>query len=284
MIRTKSLTSGPNPATFANIEAYCIGFSALYFWIIFAVFLSSIIGTSQTDQAIPRILGRLRSELHTIVGARIEAMPTDLPPSIRERDGGVYSWQPGRRTTILPSRQELLWTALAYLSLTAAAFTGWLISYLVPPVGWGCRNYGELTIYLIWTFSALFEDFFCFFFLRDHPSWEFWITFVKDFLCMGATMGMVIVSQVGMYNRAECYTLYGVTGLALPGMESVMNTLSYNIHSVYPAIAAAGIVLQLILLPGIVIWMYGPAMRVFLQRDDEKSNFPLLRRWYKATC
>ena len=96
-------------------------------------------------------------------------------------------------------------------------------------------------------------------------------------------MGMIIAGQVGIYNSAECYTLYGVTGLALPGMESVMNTLSYNIHSVYPAIAAIGIVLQLILLPGIVIWMYRPAMRVFLQRDDEQSNFPLLRRWFKAT-
>lgn len=283
MIRTKSLTSGPNPKTFANIEAYCIGFSALFFWITFAVFLSSIIGTSQTDAAIPRILGRLRSDLRTIVGERIEAMPTVLSPSIRVRGGGVYSWQPGRRTTILLSRQELLWTALAYLSLAAAAFTGLLISYLVPPVGWGCRNYGELTIYLIWIFSALFEDIFCFIFLRDHPPWEFWITFVKDFLCMGATMGMAMAGQIGIYNRAECYTLYGATGLALPGMESVMNTLSYNIHSVYPAIAAIGIFLQLILLPGIVIWLYGPAMRVFLQRDNEKSNFPLLRRWFKAT-
>ena len=96
-------------------------------------------------------------------------------------------------------------------------------------------------------------------------------------------MGMVIATQVGIYNSAKCYTLYGVTGLALPGMESVMNTLSRNIDSVYPAIAAIGIGLQLILLPRIVFWMYGLAIRVFLQRDDEQSNFPLFRRWYKAT-
>ena len=94
---------------------------------------------------------------------------------------------------------------------------------------------------------------------------------------------MIIATALGIYNSAKCYTLYGVTGLALPGMESVMHMLSNNIESVYPAITAIGIGVQLILLPGIVIWMYGPAMRVFLQRDDEQSNFPLLRRWFKAT-
>jgi hypothetical protein len=150
---------------------------------------------------------------------------------------------------------------------------------LVPPVGWGCRNYGELTIYLIWIVSALVEDIFCF--LSDHPLWEFWLTFVKDFLSFGTAMGMVVATQFGIYNSAKCYTLYGVTGLALPGMESVMNTLSNNIRSVYPAITLTGIVLQLIIFPAIVIWKYRPAMRVFLQRDDRQSNFSLPRPWLR---
>src|ERR1700733_13979439 len=52
LVRTKTLTTGPDPATFINNEAYSIGFSALYFWIMFAVSLSSAIGTSQTAEAI----------------------------------------------------------------------------------------------------------------------------------------------------------------------------------------------------------------------------------------
>ena len=95
-------------------------------------------------------------------------------------------------------------------------------------------------------------------------------------------MGMVVATVLGIYNSAKCCTLYGFTGLALPKVESVMNALIHNIDSVYPAIVAIGIGLQLILFPGIVCWMYGSAVGVFLQRDDEQSNFPLLRRRYKA--
>ena len=53
--RAPTASSGPSPQTFVNIEAHSIAFSALYFWILPAVFLGSIIGVSQTENALPRI-------------------------------------------------------------------------------------------------------------------------------------------------------------------------------------------------------------------------------------
>lgn len=53
IIRTKSLAEGPNPQTYIDIETYSIGFTALYFWVISAVTLTSVIGTSQTAQFHP---------------------------------------------------------------------------------------------------------------------------------------------------------------------------------------------------------------------------------------
>jgi hypothetical protein len=300
LVRTKTLTTGPDPATFINIEAYSIGFSALYFWIMFAVSLSSAIGTSQTAEAIPRILGQLRDELIPITEGRLETLPNTFNKATRIRNGGVYSWQPGRRANqtsawsssrwswvigrkstpfitypiVRPSFPGSFRSVLPYLSLTLAASTGWLISYLVPPVGWGCRNNGELIIYLIWLFSHLVENALCF---GTHHRAEFWTYLVKDFLCMGSTMGMVIAPQIGIYNSPECYTLWGRTGLALPGMASVAATLSHNLDKVYPPIMAVGIGVQLLVLPAIVIRKYRLAIRVFLQRDDEQSNFPMLQ-------
>jgi hypothetical protein len=302
LVRTKSLTTGPSPATFINIEAYSIGFSALYFWITFAVYISSVIGASQTAAAIPRFLGELRDELILITEGRLGTLPHDFDEATRIRSGGIYSWQPGRQANripawslrqwcraisrkgtpsatspiVHPSFPGFFWSVLPYLSLTLAAFTGWLISYLVPPVGWGCRNNGELTIYLIWLFSDLVEKVLWF---GTHHRAEFWTILVKDFLCMGSTMGMVIAAQIGIYNSPECYTLWGRTGLALPGMASVAATLSHNLEKVYPTIMAVGIGIQLLILPAIVIRKYTLAIRVFLQRDDEQSNFPLLQRW-----
>lgn len=175
LVRTKTLTTGPNPATFINIEAYSIGFSALYFWLTFAVSLSSVIGTSQTAAAIPRILGQLRDDLIPITDGRLKKLPNTFKEAARIRNGGIYSWQPGRRANQISAWSSSPWnwaisrrltpfttysilrasfpgsfrSVLPYLSLTLAASTGWLISYLVPPVGWGCRNNGELIIYLI---------------------------------------------------------------------------------------------------------------------------------------
>ena len=46
-----------------NLEAHGIAYSSQYFWIIPAVFLGSVIGVSQTKDAIPRLLRRFQGDL-----------------------------------------------------------------------------------------------------------------------------------------------------------------------------------------------------------------------------
>ena len=107
--------------TFINVEAHGIANSALYFWILPAVFLSSIIGVSQTQGAIPRILEQLQKDLHllllpqqeriepfngrhrmlkkrlSILNNRLDALNKCLDKDdMRKFYGGIYSWQPAR--------------------------------------------------------------------------------------------------------------------------------------------------------------------------------------------
>ena len=114
--------------TFINVEAHGIANSALYFWIIPAVFLSSIIGVSQTQAAIPRILKQLQKDLHLLslprqeriepfnerrgmlnkrlsilnkrldlLNERLDALNERLDTDdMRKFYGGIYSWQPAR--------------------------------------------------------------------------------------------------------------------------------------------------------------------------------------------
>ena len=107
--RTESAAEGPNPTTYINIEAHSIAFSALYFWLIPAVLLASVIGVSQTENAYPRILRRLHEEIENkfphweekhwdkslpknhVTSGDVERRP-DAP--IRECSGGIYTWQP----------------------------------------------------------------------------------------------------------------------------------------------------------------------------------------------
>ena len=99
---------------FINVEAHGIAFSTLYFWIIPAVFLSSVIGVSQTKAAIPRILRRFQIDLDRLLSPAEFKLSNELLDETRlalpkqveqlndclEKDqrrifsGGVYSWQP----------------------------------------------------------------------------------------------------------------------------------------------------------------------------------------------
>jgi hypothetical protein len=329
IIRTKSLAGGPNPVTYIDIETYSIGFTALFFWVVFTVILTSIVGTSQTAAAIPRILTRFRDDLaHTFP----EKLPAsiDLPTArlsdttARLRNGGIYSWQPGRvetsagrnattgRNSLLrQSRTSATWfqrriicplstifPPLPSLIVSCAAFTGFLITWLVPPIGWSCRSWGELVIYLVWLCSAVLSYFLSYCSppfsanaasTLQHHRMQFALAFTKDLLCTGATMGMVIATQVGIYNKCSCYSNGGQTGLELPQMPSVNDTLFWDLQHAYPAVTATGIAIQLVLLPVLLPgWKYREAVSVFLMRDDEGisegKTRGWIRKWLRCCC
>jgi hypothetical protein len=227
-----------------------------------------------------------------------------LTEAERILNGGIYSWQPGRtwklaghnssvehlhrrhpqniptkidRYLLLPLLR--IWPVLHFflplIIVLAAAVTGQIISALVPPVGWSCRSGGELWIFLTWVASYLVGHFP---FGPSHRG-QFWTTFGKDLVCIGVTMGIVIDTQVGVYNRCDCYTKGGLVGLALPEMPAVKRVLETRLAGAYPAVTAGGIAFQLVLVPGLLAWRYHAAAKVFLQRDDGKSN---LEWWHRS--
>lgn len=108
--------SASRDTIFVNVEAHSTAFSALYFWILPAVFLGALIGVSQTEAAIPRILKRfhvdldrlLMSDQYALSDISLDGIRLALPHKVnilnkclakdqmRIYHGGVYSWQPSR--------------------------------------------------------------------------------------------------------------------------------------------------------------------------------------------
>ena len=167
--------------TFVNIELHSIAFSALFFWLIPTVAMAAVIGASQTEKAIPRILERFRRDLeHT---NRTLTENTSELPELTEKNcdsktrwlHGMYLWQPLRQegiSTVWENRQSeldllrhytgvwlsvrkglvFIWgpihLALPYLIVGVAVMTGVLISWRVPPAGWRCRTLGEMVFLL----------------------------------------------------------------------------------------------------------------------------------------
>jgi hypothetical protein len=62
----KAASSEPNPTNWVNVEAQSIAISALYLWATSAIVLGSLIGASQTEDSIPRILESFEQELGEI--------------------------------------------------------------------------------------------------------------------------------------------------------------------------------------------------------------------------
>ncbi|MCJ1439280.1 hypothetical protein MMC27_008672 [Xylographa pallens] len=305
--RTESAAETINPTTYINIEAHSIAFTTLYFWIIPAVFLASIIGVSQTENAIPRILQRFRTDIFHAFQDWETALPNDHLPvedgegrpadELRQRSGGIYSFQPNTISPPVPPAEPLdtgyvpqlrspnlfkrVWDSLVRLVtlrkgspvfplviVAAGTVTGCLISYLVPPVGFDCRNIGEILIYEAWLVSAVFD----YIPWGEHHLQRFRFTFTKDALVTVATMGGIIVTQVGIFHRCDCYTNWGKTVVALPGLVYVEGILVHRISTVYPAIAFLCIGLELVVFPALILAQYSEAIRVFMQRDDNASN------------
>lgn len=335
--------NGLSDTVFINVEAHSIAFSALYFWIIPAVFLSSIIGVSQTEAAIPRILRRFQVDLDHLdlpkdhLGqAQKVRMPNDCLEDAPRRifHGGVYSWQPSRWqrkssssskrsrpsdpaaistglnapagehssivSTFQPRPSDNNHALLPYPILLLGTLTGMLVSGFVPPDGFDCRHTGQLLICTAWILSAQADHLLNRLLpLADTQPVEnrpvenkpvssnksislLWITIVKDLLITCATMGGIVVAQIGIFNRCSCYTQWGSVGLALPERSDVATKLFHRLNTVYPAITFTGIGIELVIVPLYLCISYSDALRVFLQRDDRQSNAPAwLRKAYR---
>ena len=274
--RTPTASSGSTPQTFINIETHSIAFSALYFWILPAVFLGSVMGVSQTEEAIPRILERFRAEISRDFADWNIQLPNEhfSDRQRREFSGGLYSWLPRTVSrSSAPRHTRSAYMAVALLVWGLCTFTAVFISYRVPPLGFGCRSIAELSLATIWLFSAALN-----YIPFADPQRAFRFAFFKDFVSMGLTLSGIVATQVGVMNRCSCYTQLGTTGLALPEITSVANFLFRGIAVEYPLEAFACIAVQLVVVPAAITFAYRTAMRVFLQRDDDLSN----RKWWHA--
>ena len=305
------------------MEAHSIAFTAQYFWIIPTVFLGSIVGVSQTEAAIPRILRRFQIDLERLQLLKSIKLPNDCLHDKQRRifHGGIYSWQPQKYYS---SRTILThYEVLPYLIVVLGTATGMMVSAFVPPDGWDCRNNGEILILIAWLLSARIDVLFHHLWPLDENNQRvaendrivaannmqinennqrlneenqrlkkdnqrlnedsqrlnktnqrklLWITGIKDLLVTIATMGGVITTQLGVFNRCSCYTQWGRTGLALPEMPDVAEVLFHRLNTTYPTIAFIGIGIQLVIVPLFVCILYIDALRTFVQRDDKKSN------------
>ena len=276
-------TAALNTTIFINVEAHSIAFSALYFWLIPAVILGAVIGVSQTAAAIPCNLRRFQRDIGDTVQLPLRCLD-EL--KTRQFHGGIYTWRPAKyqhrkhveQNLPLPSLasdSRLHHTTLATTIVSIAVITGMAISALVPPDGLSCRHIAQLAVLACWVLSFLFNRLLNRLLpLNSNNNLLFSLTLIKDILATLTCIADIVLTQFGIFNRCACYTQWGRKCLALPQRPDIDAILRERIHTWYLGITVMGIAVQLVLVPGYVLWRYWDGVRVFVQKDDGRSNVP----------
>lgn len=152
----KAAAAEPSSSNWPNVEVHSVAFSGMYLWVTSAVVLGSVIGASQTEGSIPRLLQAFEYDLTEIQGQ------LSRRPSATHREetswcktgveraihGGLNNWRPRK----LSSRQRSVaisnWNLAAFITvslvvLSASYLTAIFLSYIVPPRGLNCRHIPE---------------------------------------------------------------------------------------------------------------------------------------------
>lgn len=141
------------------------------------------------------------------------------------------------------------------------------ISWRVPPVRNKCRLLAEAGALAVWIASYLMN----FAIFRWAPDrWHYGLTYAKDVLSSCAIFVMIVVTQVGIFNRCSCY-IQSDGSIANPLVQAVGQLLDKRFMEEWLPVVMFGITFQLT--AGLILsWWYIVAFRVFLQRSDDRSN------------
>lgn len=84
----KAASSEPNPTNWPNVELQSVAISAIYLWVTTAVAIGAVIGTTQTEGAVPRILEGFERRIEEIL-TRPRPSPEASPElvSLPEKSG-----------------------------------------------------------------------------------------------------------------------------------------------------------------------------------------------------
>ncbi|KAK3948194.1 hypothetical protein QBC32DRAFT_222547, partial [Pseudoneurospora amorphoporcata] len=194
----------------------------------------------------------------------------------RISSGGMYAYRP---ELFFPS---CLSTTLAHIALSFFfVFTSFLvasfIAYRVPPEGFDCRNVSLVLIMGIWLLSAALD--FLLTIIRElsspstpsSPSYTYHLTLTKNLILSASVLTIILLIQLGIFNRCDCYSLWGRGPLGLPQIPQIEQILIQRIRGEWPAVTFGWVGLEMIIC-GLVVWKYKNAFRVYLQRDDGGSN------------
>ncbi|KAF7507869.1 hypothetical protein GJ744_010033 [Endocarpon pusillum] len=280
-----------------------IAFAMLFSWLIPAVLLSAATGRFCSSGSCQRIIERFQWSLnhpHRDCDSGSEMIRKPQPASCCSRcistiqinfhaarpwAGPIYTYRPEKQIFATGSgsdRRPLLLLLFASLPVILSVSCAFSISYYTPTVGLGCRSLLQLSIGLLWCFSA------CITLLLGRvrfPDGKYlWrMILVKDTLLATPVLLAVILVTIGIFNSCWCWSAAYSRGRANAFIALKSDAgREENSRTKYPALVFANVGLLLILVVGM---RYGEGYRLRYDSGREREKRPgvieYVRCWFK---
>lgn len=212
--------------------------------------------------------------------------------------GGLPVWQPEKfkdfsKTAQGKSHRSFAWLAITLSFAILAIPTGCAIavSWLTPTEGFGCRAMTQISFLIMWVFNAITD---WLFFLCVHtnspsppgtgegeqkrPSSRYsniyLVTFARDFVFMGATIGTLTSTAIGIFNKCECWCKWPTSSGYISFLQDdfIFQLIKHRLELHFPIIIGCALSSQILIFVGIWIYFY-EGHRVLKQRDMDSILF-----------
>jgi hypothetical protein len=188
----------------------------LVIWAIPAIFLSSLIGVSQTEISMPRILKKyLELEYVENGNPQTRNWKGERRPSTYERAwrGGMSSHRPERwnMSTLAKSsfraetaRWSWFHSTMAFLIVLSGTISAWFLTACVPPQIFSCRQIAQSSTMWLWLPSTGIQ----YLIVKwaenrdERKKWAVRILLAKDLFISLAVLDVILITQWGVMNRS----------------------------------------------------------------------------------
>lgn len=227
--------------------------------------------------------------------------------------GGLPVWQPEKFKDVSKSAQgtshrSFAWFGMALSFAVVAIPTGCAIavSWLTPTEGFGCRAMTQIAYLMMWLFSAITDWLFFLCVHTDSPSQEgtgdgepkrpssryfniYLVTFARDFVFMGITIGTLTATAIGIFNKCECWCKWPTSSGYISFLQDdfIFQLIKHRLELHFPIIIGCALSSQILMFVGFWIYFY-EGHRVLKQRDMnsvlfQRSHWNQLRSSFKQS-
>ncbi|KAF2094694.1 hypothetical protein NA57DRAFT_79866 [Rhizodiscina lignyota] len=222
----------------------------LYYWLIMAVAVSSSTGAFPTEYtewaALKPVIDVVKKRKTTL--GRVVSL-----------EGGSYGHRPQKKM----NRESFPRLTVAMLSVGVAWVFSFIMSWITPTQGLGCRNFVEIGYLCTWIVNFFFS-----YFIQQMAKhkWPWWVL-ASDVIVAVPSILCLFLAWQGWFNSCKCWGAFWTLRQAQHHDPSSLAEQELQLKPWYFGLIAAALCLQGLISVGVLLF-YGEELRLIYGRSE----------------